>query len=210
MGLPGCRRSPTSDSVLIRVTTAVMKPHDQSSFGREGFIWLTRTHHCSPSLDVRAGTQTGRNLEAGADADFKEECCLLACSSWFAPIEPRTINLGMAPPTVGFTFHHASIIKKMFYRLANSPVLWRCFLNWVSLFSSDSSLCQVAIELSSTTMEMRIMFSNSVAHHIQLEMPHIGERMSPFVTYMTFPHRHSILFFRDYCRLKLHLETSTD
>jgi hypothetical protein len=31
----------------------------------------------------------------------------------------------MAPPTVGFTFHHASIIKKMFYRLANSMISWR-------------------------------------------------------------------------------------
>jgi hypothetical protein len=33
--------------VLLRVTIAVLKNHDQNSLGREGFIWLTLPHHCS-------------------------------------------------------------------------------------------------------------------------------------------------------------------
>jgi hypothetical protein len=32
-------------TVLVRVSIAVMKPHEQSSLGRKGFIWLTLPHH---------------------------------------------------------------------------------------------------------------------------------------------------------------------
>jgi hypothetical protein len=53
----------------------------KSKLGRKGFIWLT-------SL-ITEGSQDrnvkhGRNLEAGADAETMEECCLLAHSLWFA------------------------------------------------------------------------------------------------------------------------------
>jgi hypothetical protein len=39
----------------------------------------------------------GWNLEAGADAEAVERCCLLACSACFL-IELRTTSPGMAPP----------------------------------------------------------------------------------------------------------------
>jgi hypothetical protein len=45
----------------------------------KGFIWLILPHHCS-SKEI----EKGRNLEAGADAEVMEGCCLLACSSWLA------------------------------------------------------------------------------------------------------------------------------
>ena len=54
----------------------------------------------------------GRNLEAGADAEAIEECCLLACSACFL-IKPRTTSLGMAPPTVGWALLYQSPNKKM-------------------------------------------------------------------------------------------------
>jgi len=38
----------------------------------------------------------GRNLEAGADAEAMEECCLLAFSAYFL-IEPRAMCPGMVP-----------------------------------------------------------------------------------------------------------------
>jgi hypothetical protein len=40
-----------------------------------------------------------RNLEAGADAQAMEECCLLACYFWLAQLAFFTIP-GMAPPTM--------------------------------------------------------------------------------------------------------------
>ena len=47
----------------------------------------------------------GRNLEAGANAEAIEGCCLLACFPWLVQLaflyRTRTANLGVAPPTGG-------------------------------------------------------------------------------------------------------------
>ena len=45
-------------TVLVRVTIAVMKHHDQGNLGKKGFIQLTLPYHCSSSKEVRTGTQT--------------------------------------------------------------------------------------------------------------------------------------------------------
>jgi hypothetical protein len=45
----------------------------------------------------------GANLEAGADGEAMEGCCLLVCSAYFL-IEPRTTSPRMAPPTMGWAF----------------------------------------------------------------------------------------------------------
>jgi hypothetical protein len=47
-------------------------------------------------------------------------------------------------------FLHQSLIEKMPYRLAYSPVSWRHFLSWDSILSDDCSLCQIDIKLAST------------------------------------------------------------
>jgi hypothetical protein len=47
-------------SVLVKVTIAVMKHHDQNNLGRKGFIWLTLPHHCSSWKEVGTGTKTGQ------------------------------------------------------------------------------------------------------------------------------------------------------
>ena len=39
-------------------------------------------YHFSPERQV--GSQTGKGLEAGADAEAMEGCCLLACSPWLS------------------------------------------------------------------------------------------------------------------------------
>jgi hypothetical protein len=72
------------------------------------------------------------NLEAGADAEAMEGCCLLACLSWLAQHAflynqdhwPRygTTDLGRALP-------HQSLIEKMPNRFAYSPIVWQLFLN---------------------------------------------------------------------------------
>jgi hypothetical protein len=62
---------------MINITT-------ESHLGRKGLIWLNRPGH-SPSLrEAKAGTQTGRSLVTGAEAETTEECCLLTCSCWLA------------------------------------------------------------------------------------------------------------------------------
>jgi hypothetical protein len=56
----------------------------KANLERKGLILFTLPQ-CSLSLkETRTGTQDSGNLEAGADAEAMEGCCLLACSSWFA------------------------------------------------------------------------------------------------------------------------------
>ena len=67
-----------AEGVLARVSTAVMNHHEQKQAGKEG-VCLTYT---STALCItegrRQGLKQGRNLEAGADAEGLEGCCLLA------------------------------------------------------------------------------------------------------------------------------------
>jgi len=69
----------------------------------------------------------GKNLEAGADAEAMEGCCLLACSYMASSacflIDPSTTRWWMVPPTMGWGLHHQPLIKKRLYRLACSPIL---------------------------------------------------------------------------------------
>lgn len=59
--------------ILVRVSVAAMKHHDQKSKkGGDGLIWLTFLYCCSSLKEVRAGTQTGQ--EPRADAEAKEGC----------------------------------------------------------------------------------------------------------------------------------------
>jgi hypothetical protein len=56
--------------------------------GRKGFIQLPLPQHCSLLKEVRTGTQTGRILKAGADAEAMGEGLLIGlismvCSLFF-------------------------------------------------------------------------------------------------------------------------------
>jgi hypothetical protein len=67
-----------------------MKHYDQRNLGGKTLIGLdvhTTVHHLRKSEQE---LKQGRDLEAGADAEATESCCLLACSVCFL-IEPRTI-----------------------------------------------------------------------------------------------------------------------
>ncbi|KRY94820.1 hypothetical protein T4B_1409, partial [Trichinella pseudospiralis] len=76
----------------------------KASWGEKGLFGLgfhLTVHHQRKSEQE---LEQGRNLEAGADAEFMKErvlvigLLLLACSACFL-IEPRTTSPGMAPPT---------------------------------------------------------------------------------------------------------------
>ena len=65
---------------------------------------------------------------------------LVACSA-----RPR-----MTPSTMRWAWPHQSLIKKIPYKLAYTPILWRHSLNGGSLLSDNSSLCQADIKLTSS------------------------------------------------------------
>ena len=141
-------------SVLGLVTLAVIQHQTKATCGGKGFFssyFHITVHHRRKSEQK---LQQSRNLEAGADAEATEECCLLACSPMACStcfiIKLGTTSPGVAPPTMGWALPHQSLIKKMPHRLAYSPILWRCFLSWASFLLDGSSLCQVDIKLPST------------------------------------------------------------
>jgi hypothetical protein len=133
-----------------------MEHHDQNQ-AKEERVYLAYTstsivHHWRKSGQEH--TQ-GRNLEAGADAEAMEGCCLLAglfsmtYSACFL-IEPRTTNLRVALSSMDWALWHQSLIRKLSYRLACSLVLWSCFLNWDSHLSNDLSQLNVKLTRRAT------------------------------------------------------------
>jgi hypothetical protein len=81
-----------------------------------------------------------RNLEAGADAEAMEGCCLEACFSCPHGL-PNLLSSRTQDhqPRVGLTYNAMGIVCRL--------ILWRHFLNRGSHFSNDSSLCQADIKL---------------------------------------------------------------
>jgi hypothetical protein len=60
----------------------MMKDYKNASCRGKGFFTLQQ--YSSFTEEVRTGTQTGKELEAGVDAEAMEGCCLLTCFNWFA------------------------------------------------------------------------------------------------------------------------------
>lgn len=98
----------TWNSVLVRkVSVAVVKHHERSSFGWKGLISPHTSHHSLSVREVRAGAQGG-DLESGTEAEAVKECfvsCRLALtrSGWFTCFHvdsTRTVIPGMVLPTV--------------------------------------------------------------------------------------------------------------
>lgn len=83
--------------VLVRVTTATMKDHNQKH-EEEGFIQLIPPQSNSSLKEATTGIRQGRDLEAGDDVEVMEERCFLASSACFL-VGLWTTNPGVAPPT---------------------------------------------------------------------------------------------------------------
>lgn len=72
-------------ALLVGVTIAVMKLHDQSNLGKKEFISLIVPYNGLSSKAMRAGTQKGQKSGGGSRyRDHEECCCLLNCSPWLA------------------------------------------------------------------------------------------------------------------------------
>jgi hypothetical protein len=104
----------------LRVSIAEIKQWRKSLFQ------FTLPVDSRPSL--REQELEGRRWCRGHGGILLNGLFLMACSACFL-IEPRTTCPGMAPPTMGWALPHQSLIKKMPYRLAHSPLL-RHFLTW--------------------------------------------------------------------------------
>ena len=123
---------------LVRFNIAVMIHHDQKQLEEETIYFFHITvHHGQKSGQE---LKQGRNLEARADTDTMEECCLSDCSPHFL-MEPRTTRQEWYSPI--------AISNKMSCRLSYTLISQGYFLNWGSLLSDDSSLCQANIKLAS-------------------------------------------------------------
>ena len=70
------------DSALVRVSVAATKHHHQNNLEGKGIglYFQSTVHHQKTGQKLKEG----RNLEAGADVETMEGCCILACSSWLA------------------------------------------------------------------------------------------------------------------------------
>jgi len=127
--------------VLVRVCISAQNIMTKKQVGEERVYSFP--HCCSSPKEVRAGTHSGQELGSrswcrGHGGMLLTGLLPLACSAYFL-IEPRTTSPGMAPPTMGWTLPHWSLIKKMPY----SWISWRHFLNWGSFLCDNSRLCQV-------------------------------------------------------------------
>lgn len=78
---------------LVKISIAMKKHYDQKQFGKERVSFsLQVPHHTSSPKEVRAGAQTGWEMEAETDAEATETLHFFAkaCSACFltAPIPP--------------------------------------------------------------------------------------------------------------------------
>ena len=80
-------------SVLVWVSVAMAKHHNQKQLGRKGFIGLSLLpHYCSSLKDIRTGTQTGQEPRGrGHGQELLTGLFPMACSACFLT-EPRTAS----------------------------------------------------------------------------------------------------------------------
>ena len=114
--------------VLVRITIAMMKHHNQSKLGRKEFIRLTLLYHSSSLRKSGQEPKQGRNLEVGADERPWRGAayCLAPPGLLSLPSgKIKTTCPRVAPPTMGGALPTLSLIEKMPY----SQILWRHLLN---------------------------------------------------------------------------------
>jgi hypothetical protein len=121
-----------SVTVLVRITIAVVKHHEQKYLGRKGVIWFILLHHCSSLKEFRTGTQTrvGTLRQELMQRPWRDAAYWFT-PSLLSPLSYRTQGTSpkVVPPTMVYIFPHQSLYRKMLYGLNYSPNLWRDCLN---------------------------------------------------------------------------------
>lgn len=117
---------------------------------RKGFIWSTLPGNSPASEVIRTGTQgTRKPLDKGGT-----RLCISLYPGLLSLLPVRIQDHQPAGPPA------LSLIRKLLYRTAHSPILWRHFLNKGSLLSEAST------KLNAHPRQMRIFNSALVAHQI--------------------------------------------
>lgn len=119
------------------VSVAVIKTTTQSILGRKKFI----SSYTSRKQSITELCQ-GRNLEVGPEAEAMRvllvSYALLSLLSYTAQDHLTTVVLH----TVVWTLPNQSLVRIMIPQTCPQPIWWRKFLNWDSLFPSDTILGQ--------------------------------------------------------------------
>lgn len=101
--------------------------------------------HLKPiTKEVKAGQEPG-----GSNRSWSSRRTLVAGSVCFY-IAPRTVSLGVAPPTVSCTLPHQSSVKKILHRLTHRPIWRGHFFQRRFPFPNNSSSCWADIQQAST------------------------------------------------------------
>ena len=128
-----------------------MKHMTKEQAGEERAYWV----YASTALFIIKGSQDRTSNRARAwrlEPIQRPWRVLLIVLPWLA--QPAFLWSPRSPARDGTTHNrlgppHQSLIKKMLYRLAYSPIIWRHFLNRGFLLSDGDSLCQVDINQAS-------------------------------------------------------------
>ena len=89
-------------ALLVRVSFAVMKHHDQGNLGVKGLFQFTFSgDNLSLKKKSRQEITQVHYLKAGAEAEAVEECCLLDHSSWLP--QPAFLE-DPGPPAQGWNY----------------------------------------------------------------------------------------------------------
>ena len=132
------------ESIVVRLMSQsgflfLHKHHDQeASWGGKGLFSLH--FHTAVDHQRKSGLELtqGKNLEAGANAEAMEECCLVACFPWLAQLA-----LLQNPRLPAHRWYHPQWTYPFFEKMPNSWISWRHFLKGGSFPCDNSSLCQV-------------------------------------------------------------------
>lgn len=118
--------------VLVRVSIAMMKHHDQKQIGEE-MVYLAYT---STPQFITKGSQSRNSHREGTWSQellqkpwrvLLTDLLPMACSACFL-MEPRITSPGMAPTTMSWALPHQSPVKKLPYSL----LLWGHSHSWGS------------------------------------------------------------------------------
>lgn len=125
--------------VLVCLYISVIKHWPKSTWGRKCLFHL-RTSKSQSVTEGKQGRNSGRCLHRNQGEMLCSDLLHLAYTPTYIA---QATCLGLAPPTVGCPLRQQLAIKKMFHRHSHRSIWWRQFFNWISVFQSDSSLCQV-------------------------------------------------------------------
>ena len=125
-----------------------MKHHSQSNLGGKGLFCLHFhiTAHQQRKSGLELKFKAGNLRQELMQKPWRNDTYRFVLHGLLSLLSNRTqatTTSGLTPLTMVWALLPQSLIKKMPYRLAYSPIWWSHFLNWSSLFPGDFNLNEV-------------------------------------------------------------------